>query len=181
MQDVEENQLELTEAHKRRRKRPSVAIGFWIIKKIEKLLMRYSSTPDAPVLEKADFQWTRQLEADWKTIRAELDRVLHDSDKLPNFQDISPDQYRISPDSRWKTFVLVGFGERSELRILAVLDQLRAKRREIMQLPTSRLCRGALLPLFAAACLGCGAAAADLARHAAPAGIEGVTNERDSR
>ena len=25
---------------------------------------------------------------------------------LPNFQDLSPDQYRISPDNLWRTFAL---------------------------------------------------------------------------
>lgn len=110
MQNVEDNQRELTAAPKRRRKRPSVAIGFWIIKKVEKLLMRYSRTPDVPVLKKADFDWTRQLEADWETIRAELDRILHESDKLPNFQDISRDQINITQDDRWKTFFLYGYG-----------------------------------------------------------------------
>ena len=35
-------------------------------------------------------------------------------DKLPRFQDISPDQMRISPDDKWRTFVFYGFGYPSE-------------------------------------------------------------------
>ena len=31
-------------------------------------------------------------------------------DALPNFQDISTDQYRLTQDDRWKTYFLLGYG-----------------------------------------------------------------------
>ena len=50
------------------------------------------------------------MEARWPAIRAELDEVLRDVDHLPNFQDISTDQYRLTQDDRWKTYFLLGYG-----------------------------------------------------------------------
>jgi len=82
---------------------------------IDRLIAQQSLVPDAPVLDAAHFPWAETFRAHWQSIRDELDAVLGDHEILPNFQDISPDQYRISPDSQWKTFVLYGFGERSAL------------------------------------------------------------------
>jgi beta-hydroxylase len=78
-------------------------------------LARQSLVPNAPVLDARLFPWAEEFRASWREIRAELEEQLRHRAALPNFQDISPDQYRISPDSMWKTFVFWGFGERSEL------------------------------------------------------------------
>jgi len=95
---------------KRRRNRPSVAIGKWILQRIEKVLIRYSSVPDQPIFDSLNFPWTSALEANWEKIRAELDQVLQRPETLPNFQDISKDQINITQDDRWKTFFLYGYG-----------------------------------------------------------------------
>ena len=110
MQDIEHNQREVAATHKRRPKRPSVAIGFWIVKQIEKVLVRYSTVADTPVYDSAEFAWTKTLETNWPAIRAELDKVLSERGRLPNFQDISRDQINITQDDRWKTFFLYGYG-----------------------------------------------------------------------
>jgi aspartyl/asparaginyl beta-hydroxylase (cupin superfamily) len=96
--------------HKKRRNRPSVAIGKWLLHRIERALIRYSTVADRPIFNSDDFTWTGLLEADWKKIRVELDRILQNQDKLPNFQDISRDQINITQDDRWKTFFLYGYG-----------------------------------------------------------------------
>ncbi|MFM8302941.1 MAG: aspartyl/asparaginyl beta-hydroxylase domain-containing protein, partial [Actinomycetota bacterium] len=57
-----------------------------------------------------EFAWVTAVEARAPAIRAELDEVLHDLDRLPNFQDISTDQYHLTQDDQWKTFFLMGFG-----------------------------------------------------------------------
>jgi beta-hydroxylase len=57
----------------------------------------------------------KELEDNWQDIRAELENVLRYREDIPRFQDVSPDQYRISPDDMWKTFVLFGFGFRASL------------------------------------------------------------------
>ena len=78
-------------------------------------LARQSRVPNDPVLDPALFPWIREIQAGWPAMRAELEEQLKHRAELPRFQDISPDQYRISPDNMRRTFVFYGFGERSEL------------------------------------------------------------------
>ncbi len=77
-----------------------------------------------------NYEWVKELQADWPAIREELDTQLAHRASLPSFQEISPDQYRISTDDQWKTFLFVGFGHPSELnrelcpRTAAALDKV---------------------------------------------------------
>ena len=102
----------MTEEKKKRR--PSVALGLWLIKRIERILIRYSLVPDTPFLAPSEFSWVRTLEADWKVMRTELDRLLEAPERIPNFQDISRDQYNISRDDKWKSWFLYGYGYKME-------------------------------------------------------------------
>ncbi|MDE0284252.1 MAG: aspartyl/asparaginyl beta-hydroxylase domain-containing protein [Gammaproteobacteria bacterium] len=102
----------MTEEKKKRR--PSVALGLWLIKRIERILIRYSLVPGTPFLDPSAFSWVRTLEADWELIRAELDRLLEAPERIPNFQDISRDQYNISRDDKWKSYFLYGYGYKME-------------------------------------------------------------------
>jgi len=92
----------------------SVAIGLWLIKQVEKLLIRYSQIGDTPFFNPSDFPWTQKLEAEWPKIRKELNQVLEHPERIPNFQDISKDQINITQDNRWKTFFLYGYGYKME-------------------------------------------------------------------
>ena len=56
-----------------------------------------------------------EVERNWPIIREELDRILVDRHKLPNFQEISKDQIEITDDDRWKTFFLYGYGFKTDL------------------------------------------------------------------
>ena len=80
----------------------------------EKFVLRSSLVPTTPFLPVGTFDWIPGLEAEWKTIRAELDEVLTYRDQLPNFQDISVDQASITADDGWKTFFFFAYGFRSE-------------------------------------------------------------------
>lgn len=60
--------------------------------------------------ESGDFPWVAEVEAEWKTIRSELDALMVNRDNIPNFQDYSPIQKRITNDDRWKTFFFYRFG-----------------------------------------------------------------------
>ncbi|GAB4382006.1 MAG: aspartyl/asparaginyl beta-hydroxylase domain-containing protein [Elainellaceae cyanobacterium] len=81
-----------------------------IVQKLESLVPKYSLVGDSVFFNKELFPWTEQLEANWQVIRQELDQVMPYADALPNFQDISPRQNRISPDNLWKTFFFCAFG-----------------------------------------------------------------------
>ena len=80
----------------------------------ERAVIRSSLVPTTPFLPTTTFDWIPALEAEWKTIRAELDEVLSYRDELPNFQDISIDQASITDDDGWKTFFFFAYGFRSD-------------------------------------------------------------------
>ncbi|WP_299484721.1 aspartyl/asparaginyl beta-hydroxylase domain-containing protein [Acaryochloris sp. IP29b_bin.137] len=90
-------------------------VGAPILQQFEKLIPHYSKVGDAPFLDVSQFEWTQTLEMNWEMIRQELDGVLTHSERLPNFQDISPDQATsTSKDDLWKTYFLYGYGCRAE-------------------------------------------------------------------
>jgi beta-hydroxylase len=89
-------------------------VGDKVLKSINRAIARQSELPVQPFYEPADFPWVTPIEANWKAIRAELDAVLAHRDALPNFQDISTDQYQLTDDDRWKTYFFYGYGFRSD-------------------------------------------------------------------
>jgi ornithine lipid ester-linked acyl 2-hydroxylase len=89
-------------------------VGDRLLKLINRMLARQSVLPDQPFFDPADFPWVRDVEENWKQIRAELDAVLAYRDALPNFQDISTDQYNLTDDDRWKTYFFYGYGFKSD-------------------------------------------------------------------
>ncbi|WP_306478399.1 aspartyl/asparaginyl beta-hydroxylase domain-containing protein [Methyloversatilis sp.] len=95
---------------RKRKHRRSVAIGLWIIKRLERLIRRYSLVDNTPFIDSRRFPWVDELEANWPVIRQELEQVLADRERLPNFQDISKDQTNITKDDHWKTFFLFAYG-----------------------------------------------------------------------
>jgi beta-hydroxylase len=109
---MQETEIKNPDINARRKKhhRPSVAMGLWIIKRIENFLMRYSNFDDRPFYDPALFDWVAGLENGWMKIREELEQVLEKPEAIPNFQDISPDQSNITRDDKWKTFFLYGYG-----------------------------------------------------------------------
>jgi len=91
-----------------------IANGRRLIGQIQKLMGRYSLIGDHEFFSAENFPWSREVEANWKDIREELDQVMERREDLPNFQDISPDQKDISTDNKWKTFFFFAYGLRSE-------------------------------------------------------------------
>ena len=103
MQDIPDKSSQNPTVQKKK-SRSIVKIGLWIIKRVERILIRYSQIPDTPFINTDEFAWIKQLEDNWEIIKKELDVVLAQPDRLPNFQDISKDQMNISKDDKWKTF-----------------------------------------------------------------------------
>src|SRR5512132_2380343 len=100
---------------KEKRRKYVRRLGKPVLRAIDGYVGRHSLVPNAPVLDSALFPWVSTLEEKWRDIRDEVDRVLCYRDSIPRFQDASRDQYKISPDDKWRTFVLYGFGFKSEL------------------------------------------------------------------
>lgn len=76
----------------------------------EKLLIKNSLVGNKNFFDTEQFSWVANLENNWQVIRRELDNLLQDTDKIPNFQDVSPDQYNLTKDNKWKTFFLFAYG-----------------------------------------------------------------------
>jgi aspartyl/asparaginyl beta-hydroxylase (cupin superfamily) len=89
-------------------------LGDRLLKLIDRLIARQSVLPIQPFYDRATFPWVDTLETNWKAIRSELDRVLEHRAALPNFQDISTDQYNLTNDDLWKTYFFYGYGFRSD-------------------------------------------------------------------
>jgi ornithine lipid ester-linked acyl 2-hydroxylase len=85
-------------------------LGKNILWSLEKFLTRYSLVATTPFLESNQFSWVSLLESNWEVIRDELNVILQYTDQLPSFQDISPDQAKITQDNLWKTFFFYGYG-----------------------------------------------------------------------
>lgn len=88
--------------------------GKTFIRSMSDFLGRQSLVPDTPVLDPAQFDFTKMLEANWEAVLDEACAILEYRDSIPAFDQVSPDQKRISKGGNWRTFFLVGFGERLE-------------------------------------------------------------------
>lgn len=84
---------------------------------VERLNLTFSKVGNPPIYDNAVFPWTKEIEREWRAIRAELDRVLTRKDDLPGFHELSTDVSTISQDRGWKTFFLSGYGFKSENNI----------------------------------------------------------------
>jgi len=95
----------------------TIVVGERVLAPIERFIGKRSLVGDATFFENGRFPWIAKVEANWTTIRDELENVLEDREALPNFQDISKDQIEITDDDDWKTFFLYGFGFKAKLGV----------------------------------------------------------------
>jgi len=90
-----------------------------IVAFVERLNLKFTKVGNPPIYDNAVFPWAKDVEAEWRVIRAELDKVLVRKDDLPGFHEISSDVMTISSDKGWKTFLLAGYGFKSDANIAA--------------------------------------------------------------
>lgn len=83
----------------------------------EDLNLRYSAVGNPPVYANDVFPWSREIEAEWRLIRRELDGIMQWKEALPAFHEIASAVSSISADQSWKTFLLCGYGFASEAAI----------------------------------------------------------------
>ena len=88
-----------------------------MVKWVERRNVKHSAVGNPEIYDNAVFPWVAEVERDWRAIRAELERVLTRQDELPGFHEISADVGTISQDRGWKTFMLAGYGFRSDANI----------------------------------------------------------------
>jgi beta-hydroxylase len=95
----------------------TIALGEKVLAPVERFIGKRSLVGDATFFGNERFPRIAEIEANWETIREELERVLEDREALPNFQEISKDQIEITDDDRWKTFFLYGYGFEAKLGV----------------------------------------------------------------
>jgi aspartyl/asparaginyl beta-hydroxylase (cupin superfamily) len=78
---------------------------------LESMVAKVSRLPDVPVYELADFPWVAPLQAQWRSIRAELDAVMLHRDRIPSFHEILKEAGTITRDESWKTYFLINAGQ----------------------------------------------------------------------
>lgn len=81
--------------------------------RFERQIKKASLISSDPFLDPQQFEWVSDIESQWSAIRQELNTILERPHDLPNFQDISKDQYSITQDNLWKTYMLYAFGMKS--------------------------------------------------------------------
>ena len=85
-------------------------VGERFLRWLDRYFGHHSLVGDHTFFDVDQFPWVAAMEAGAPKIRAELDEVLRYHADLPNFQDISTDQYQLTDDDRWKTFFFYGYG-----------------------------------------------------------------------
>jgi aspartyl/asparaginyl beta-hydroxylase (cupin superfamily) len=65
---------------------------------------------DKTFFEPEAFPWVAGIEAEWKSIRRELDALMVRREEIPNFQDVSKSQRALTEGDQWKTFFFSSFG-----------------------------------------------------------------------
>ncbi|AFZ35363.1 Aspartyl/Asparaginyl beta-hydroxylase [Stanieria cyanosphaera PCC 7437] len=88
--------------------------GEKLLRKLEQQIGKASLIGDRTFFESENFDWVAEVENSWLKIRQELDILLQNLEQLPNFQDISEDQYSITKDNLWKTYFLYAYGIKVE-------------------------------------------------------------------
>jgi beta-hydroxylase len=91
------------------------ALGFDLgLPLAERINRRTARHGNPPVYRTEDFPWCRTLEENWRAIREELDVVLAERERLPAFQEISPEQIAITTDDKWKVLMFHAYGLKVE-------------------------------------------------------------------
>ena len=112
-------QVQWTEGVEETMRRPGIVARMVqsLVEGAEALNLRYSAVGDAPVLGADLFPWAREIEAEWRLIRTELDELLKRKDELPAFHEIVDEIKSISNDQDWKSFAFLAYGLPSERAI----------------------------------------------------------------
>lgn len=84
---------------------------------VERRVIASSRVGSTAFFAEDHFPWLPDFKAAWPAILADVQTVLPDRARLPAFQDISKEVGYITHDDRWKTFMLLGYGERSEANL----------------------------------------------------------------
>jgi hypothetical protein len=84
-----------------------------VVRHAERLNRSHAFHGDRAVFDNALFPWVAEIEAEWRLIHAELDRLLARQEELPAFQEVVSDATQVTRNRHWKTVFLLGYRVRS--------------------------------------------------------------------
>jgi beta-hydroxylase len=90
-----------------------------------RLIARRSVHGSHTFFDPARFDWVRGVEAEWRTIRGELDTIVAAGEPIPQFSDVSPDQVHLTRPNEWHSFFLMAYGVRVEENIRRCPETMR--------------------------------------------------------
>lgn len=99
---------------------PTSRLGRWVfvvLRWVERRVIANSRVGSTAFFAEEHFPWLPGFKAAWPSILSEAQAVLPHLARLPAFQDISKEVGYITHDDRWKTFMLLGYGERAETNL----------------------------------------------------------------
>lgn len=80
-------------------------------------IAKSSLISNAPVFSQDDFAWSAPVASKWQAIRDEALAIYAHRDAIPPLREVSPDHARIMRDNSWRSFFLIGYGNRIEENI----------------------------------------------------------------
>jgi ornithine lipid ester-linked acyl 2-hydroxylase len=78
---------------------------------VEFLITHCSAQGRQTFFDPRDFPWVASIEDGHGAVRAELDAVLAEPRRIPNLQDLSPDQAVLTEGEQWKSLIFHAYGE----------------------------------------------------------------------
>jgi ornithine lipid ester-linked acyl 2-hydroxylase len=107
-----------TKQKRARRDRGARGLVKRLVRWAEELNRRCAVHGETAVFDNAAFPWVAEIEAEWRLVRAELDRLLARQEELPAFQEVVGDATQVTRDRHWKTVFLLGYGVRFKRNIV---------------------------------------------------------------
>jgi len=96
------------------RRRQVKRFGKRALRGLDDFFGQHSLVGDPVVFDAGQFPFTRSLEARWRSIRAEYQRLQEGGAVLPRVQTIHKGSRNVGQGERWRIFLFYGFGYRSD-------------------------------------------------------------------
>jgi ornithine lipid ester-linked acyl 2-hydroxylase len=109
---VVQPELGFLQRFKNARRKRVKKFGMQFIRGLATFLGRQSLVGDVPFYNNALFPHLEPFVEHWQDIRREVVEILKHREAIPAFQEVSPDQMKISKGNNWRTFILFGFGSK---------------------------------------------------------------------
>lgn len=108
----------------------TLALFLLVLRPLERVWFRFSLVGHSPFPDPGHFPWVAGLEQNWLHIRHELDEVMRQPERIPNYLDLSDDAKGLTEQTSWKSFFFYAYGEKVQAncnrcpRTVALLESI---------------------------------------------------------